>query len=55
MTNRTIKILHVEDEESQRRLFAHHLRAMDEFRFEIHYADAEEDALAVFAGAGWSS
>ena len=52
MTSRTIKILHVEDEESQRRLFAHHLRSMDDFQFEIHYADAEEDALAVFESGG---
>jgi DNA-binding response OmpR family regulator len=52
MTSRTIKILHVEDEDSQRRLFAHHLRAMDDFRFEIHYADAEESALEVFESGG---
>jgi DNA-binding response OmpR family regulator len=52
MSSRTIKILHVEDEESQRRLFAHHLRAMDDFQFEIHYADAEEAALDVFRTGG---
>ena len=53
MSIRAIKVLHVEDEESQRLLFAHHLRSMDEFRFEIHYADAEEAALDVFQTGGF--
>ncbi len=52
MTSRTIKILHVEDEVSQRRLIAHHLRTLDEFDFEIHYADAEAAALDVFRTGG---
>jgi DNA-binding NtrC family response regulator len=52
MSLRTIKILHVEDEESQRLLFAHHLRAMSEFQFEVYYADAEETALEVFGNVG---
>ena len=52
MSTRTIKILHVEDEESQRLLFAHHLRAMDDLRFEIHYADTEDAALDVFRTGG---
>jgi DNA-binding response OmpR family regulator len=52
MSLRIIKILHVEDEESQRLLFAHHLKAMSEFRFEVHYADAEDTALEVFRTGG---
>jgi DNA-binding NarL/FixJ family response regulator len=52
MSIRTIKILHVEDEESQRLLCAHHLRAMSDFLFDIHYADAEEGALEVFRSGG---
>jgi len=52
MLSRTIKILHVEDEISPRRLFAHHLSTMVGFCFEILYADAEEDAVDLFAGGG---
>lgn len=52
MSIRTIKILHVEDEESQRRLLAHHLRIMDDFRFEIQYVDSEEAALSAFQTDG---
>jgi DNA-binding response OmpR family regulator len=48
MPSRSIKILHIEDEEAQRREIAHHLQAMDEFQFEILYADSEEAALDVF-------
>jgi two-component system, NarL family, sensor histidine kinase UhpB len=52
MARRTIKLLHVEDELSQRHLFAHHLNAMDDFNFEILYADAEATALESFATGG---
>ena len=52
MSSRTIKLLHVEDEESQRRLLAHHLTTMNEFQFEILYADAEQSALDVFGLGG---
>jgi DNA-binding response OmpR family regulator len=52
MPIRTIKILHVEDEESQRRLIAHHLLAMGDFQFEIHHADNEETALDLFESRG---
>jgi DNA-binding response OmpR family regulator len=50
MASRTIKLLHVEDEESQRRLLAHHLAAMNDLQFELVYADGEESALRVFDG-----
>jgi DNA-binding response OmpR family regulator len=52
MSSRTIKLLHVEDEISQRRLFAHHLAAINDFHFEILYADAEESALDLFDSGG---
>jgi two-component system, NarL family, sensor histidine kinase UhpB len=52
MSSRLIKVLHVEDERSQRRLLAHHLSALNEFQFEIFYADTEESALDVFDGGG---
>ena len=52
MSSRTIKLLHVEDEISQRRLLAHHLAAINDFHFEILYADAEESALDLFDSGG---
>ena len=52
MSSRTIRVLHIEDEESQRRLFAHHLGAMHDFQFDIHYADSVETALGIFRAGG---
>jgi two-component system, cell cycle response regulator len=52
MSSRRIKVLHVEDEISQRRLLAHHLKAMTELQFEICYADAEDTALEAFEAGG---
>jgi DNA-binding response OmpR family regulator len=52
MSSRTIKLLHVEDEISQRRLFAHHLKVINDFHFEILYADAEQSALDAFDSGG---
>jgi DNA-binding response OmpR family regulator len=52
MSSRTIELLHVEDEVSQRRLLAHHLTAINDFQFEIVYADAEASALDVFDRGG---
>jgi DNA-binding response OmpR family regulator len=52
MSCRTVKILHVEDETSQRLIFKHHLAAIKDLRFEILYADAEESALNAFDGGG---
>ena len=55
MSSRTIKLLHVEDEISQRRLFAHHLKVINDFHFEILYADAEGSArLDVSMPVEWS-
>jgi two-component system cell cycle response regulator len=48
MSIRAIKILHVEDEDAQRLLIAHHLKAIEDCRFEIYYADAEKAALDLF-------
>ena len=52
MSSRSIKILRVEDETSQRRLVAHHLTTIASFRVEILYADAEEGALDLFDTGG---
>ncbi len=52
MSIRAIKLLHVEDEESQRLVFAHHLQAINDLHFEIYYADAEQAALDLFQGGG---
>ena len=48
MSIRTLKILHVEDEDSQRRLVSHHLQTLDDFHCEVQYADSEEAALGLF-------
>lgn len=47
-TTRTIKLLHVEDEMVQRRILAHHLATLDEYRFEIRYAETESAAIDEF-------
>jgi DNA-binding response OmpR family regulator len=52
MSSRTIKLLHVEDEISQHRLLATYLLFIDEFQFDILYADAEENALNFFDRGG---
>lgn len=52
MSRRTIKLLHVEDEVSQRRLLSHHLKAMSEFEFGTLYADTEQSALDEFDRGG---
>jgi DNA-binding response OmpR family regulator len=52
MSSRIIKLLHVEDEVSQRRLLEHHLKAINEFQFETLYADTEESALDGFDHGG---
>ena len=52
MTTRTIKLLHVEDEVSQRRLLAHHLASMNDLQFDIRYAEAEQAALDAFDEGG---
>ena len=52
MTTRTIKLLHVEDEVSQRRLLAHHLARMTDLQFDIRYAEAEQAALDTFDEGG---
>ena len=52
MSNRMIKLLHVEDEVSQRRLLAHHLTAINEFQFDILCADTEDSALEAFDRGG---
>ncbi len=48
MTTRTIKVLHVEDEENQRRVLAHLLGGLTDFHFEIRYADGVSSAMEIF-------
>ncbi len=52
MLDRTIKVLLVDDDEMQRHLLTHHLGSMNDLRFEIHYAEAEGEALDVFKTIG---
>lgn len=46
---RTIKVLHVEDDEFQRGVIAHQLASLPEFAFSITAAESEEQAVAQFA------
>jgi DNA-binding response OmpR family regulator len=48
MSTRAVTLLHIEDDVFQRRLVAHHLQAMPEFRFEVRHAETEGDALLAF-------
>jgi DNA-binding response OmpR family regulator len=48
MPDRLIRTLHVEDDQAQRRYVAHHLAAMPDYRFELRYADTEDQAVAEF-------
>jgi DNA-binding response OmpR family regulator len=48
MSSRIIKVLHVEDELSQRLVLAHHLTAIKDLQFKILYANAEQAALETF-------
>jgi|SRR5579864_1814141 len=41
-------VLHVEDDEFQRKLIAHHLGTMKNFDFTIHCVDSESDAVSAF-------
>jgi DNA-binding response OmpR family regulator len=45
---RTIRLLHVEDDESQRHLLAHHLKKVPDCTFAITVAESEARALAAF-------
>jgi DNA-binding response OmpR family regulator len=48
MSPRNVRLLHVEDELIQRRLIAHHLRALSEFAFEIVAVESESLAMEAF-------
>jgi DNA-binding response OmpR family regulator len=43
-----IRVLHVEDDLSQRRYVAHHLGTMPDYRFDMSYAEDEDGALVEF-------
>jgi len=48
MSKRIIRVLHIEDDHFQRRLLNHLLSAMDEFEFEIAWAESERGGLDLF-------
>lgn len=52
MVARTVRLLHIEDDEVQQCLVARKLSALPEFRFAITYAASEETAVAEFAKGG---
>src|SRR4051794_23674739 len=52
MASRTIRLLHVEDDEAQRRIAAHHLARMPEYVFAIACVDGEEAAVETFRRDG---
>jgi DNA-binding response OmpR family regulator len=48
MPQRTIKLLHIEDDLIQQRMMAHHLASLADFKFAITTADSEDGAVAEF-------
>lgn len=52
MTARTVRLLHVEDDEIQQRLAARHLQNLADMRFAITCVDSEDAAVAEFDKGG---
>jgi DNA-binding response OmpR family regulator len=52
MPRRVISLLHVEDDVMQRKLVQHHLGVIEEYHFDVHFADSEEVALEIFDRGG---
>ena len=52
MSQRTIALLHVEDDAFQRQYLAHQLEGMKEFRFAITWAESEDAAVDAFSRGG---
>src|SRR5207248_279388 len=48
----TLNLLHVEDDQAQRMLVAHHLRAVEGYTFSVVHAATEEEAVAIFRRGG---
>lgn len=48
MANRTIRVLHVEDDPAQHRLIVHHLQGIREFDFDLRCLATEEEAIRAF-------
>jgi DNA-binding response OmpR family regulator len=48
MSLRFVRLLHIEDDEFQQHVLAHHLAVMREYDFDIHCAESEETALEAF-------
>jgi DNA-binding response OmpR family regulator len=52
MPKRVISLLHVEDDALQRSLVRHHLAGIDEYEFDIQFAETEETAFGIFDRGG---
>jgi DNA-binding response OmpR family regulator len=52
VAQRTVLVLHVEDDPVQRKLIAHHLAGLTEYRFDVAYADSEDVAVEAFERRG---
>ena len=50
MTQRTVKVLHVEDDTLQHRVIKHHLAGDEQWSFDITAVENEDDAIAQFTG-----
>jgi len=48
MSRRLIRVLHIEDDQFQRRVLTHLLNQMEEFEFEIAWAESERGGLDLF-------
>jgi CheY-like chemotaxis protein len=53
MAPRVLKLLHVEDDRTQRAVTAHHLAAVGEITFEITCAESEQEAINEFGRGGF--
>jgi CheY-like chemotaxis protein len=52
MPLRIIRVLHVEDDHIQRRYLSHYLEGLPGFRFDVRYADGEDEAVTSFEENG---
>jgi DNA-binding response OmpR family regulator len=52
MSEKTIRVLHVEDDEMQRRYVSHHLKGLTGLRFDVRYAYGEDEAVKSFEQSG---
>jgi DNA-binding response OmpR family regulator len=53
MSNRVVRLLHVEDCPMQRKVTAHHLRRMPDLQFDVVSAESEDAAVETFGRGGF--